>query len=81
MSTRATPSPEQVLHDIEMDRYYRTCVRKAWHRPRFYRYRVGDPARFRPVLNRYPHHVIGAGVVIGRWCYAVKWAGLGRRAR
>lgn len=74
-----TPDPIQTLHDVENDWYYRTRVRKDWHRPRLYRFRVADPARFRPALNRYPHHVIGVGVTIGHWCYCLKWAALGRR--
>jgi hypothetical protein len=43
------------------------------HRPRFHRYRPADP---RPcfVLNRYPGSLIGVGIVLGGWCWSVKWA-------
>lgn len=71
-------SPEQALHDVENDHYYRTRVCKDWHWPKLYRYVVADKG-FRVMLNRYPHHVIGAGVVVGRFVYCVKWASLGRR--
>jgi hypothetical protein len=46
-----------------------------WHRPTLFRYQVAEPARFRPVLNRYPGHaVMGVGVVCGRYVYCVKWS-------
>jgi hypothetical protein len=56
------------------------------HWPKLYRYRVADPARFRPKWNRYPDHApIGFAVTLGRWAYCVKWAHLrasgGRRAQ
>lgn len=52
------------------------------HRPRFYRYGVADRRVFHPVLNTYSgmvcrggrKNVIGAGVVLGRYAYCVKWA-------
>lgn len=56
-----------------------------YHRPRFYRYRVGGPG-FRIVRNVYPWsppsrgdtHVgtawIGQAIVIGRYAYCVRWA-------
>lgn len=43
------------------------------HRPKFYRYRVAQPRRFRPCLNGYPYSVIGLGVVIGQYGYSVTW--------
>jgi len=45
-----------------------------FHRPTYLRYRVGDPKRFKVGLNRYPFSIIGAGVVVGKWCYSVKWS-------
>lgn len=72
--TDATPSPNRVLHDIEADHYF-LQKRKKWHRPKVYRYRVGAPG-YRAGWNSYPHHRIGAYVVVGRWAYCVKWADL-----
>lgn len=69
------PASDAVIR-AEMDRWYRDEVRKRWHRPRFYRHRVADPRWFAPMFNRYPHHKIGAGVVVGSWAYCVKWASL-----
>lgn len=66
--------PRDVLRDIETDHYFRH-KRKRWHWPRFSRYVIAEPG-LRFALNRYPHHVIGAGVAVGRYCYAVKWASL-----
>jgi hypothetical protein len=55
--------------------------RRAWIRPRFYRYRVADQvaARFRPGWNAYDNTDgsrcrIGAVVVIGHYAYCVRWA-------
>jgi hypothetical protein len=45
----------------------------AWHRPRFYRYRLADPG-LRVALNRYGTLVIGIAFVIGRHAWCVKWA-------
>jgi hypothetical protein len=59
-----------------MDAHFRDRVRKRFHLPRFYRYVVGSPRWFRLGLNQYPHHTIGACVVVGRWAYCVKWADL-----
>lgn len=67
--------PLHVLRGIEDDHFYRRRA-KRWHLPRFYRYQVADRRRLAFVLNRYPHHVLGACVVVGRWAYCVKWAAL-----
>jgi hypothetical protein len=48
-----------------------------YHRPKFYRYKVGEPG-FRALWNRYANTsssaTIGIAVVIGRNAYCVKWA-------
>lgn len=53
-------------------------VRPAYHRPKFFRYRVGTPARFRWEWNDYRSKTtrarIGFAVVIGHYAYCVKWA-------
>lgn len=72
--TEPTRDPRHLLNEIEDDHCYRQ-MRKKWHCPQFHRHRVADPG-FRFVLNRYPHHIIGAGVVIGLNCWSVKWAAL-----
>ena len=70
--------PERVLQDIEMDHFYRN-ERKTWIWPKFTRHRVADPKVIKFGLNRYPHHIIGAGLVVGCHHYSVLWARLGRR--
>ncbi len=70
--------PLHILQDIEVDRFYRN-ERKVWIWPRFNRYRVADPKLVKFGLNRYPHHIIGATVVVGHHSYGVLWARLGRR--
>ena len=64
-----------LLHDIEMDHFYRQ-QRKTWHFPKFYRYKVADKRWFHPLLNRYPHHIVGAAIVVGQFAYCVLWAKL-----
>lgn len=73
---RYLSSSDRVLNDIETDHHFRTRQRKVWQRPKFHRYVVADRG-FRVVLNRYPHHVLGAAVVVGRHAYCVNWATLG----
>jgi hypothetical protein len=43
-----------------------------WTWPTFNVYKPADQ-RFRFLWNRYPHHKIGAGVVMFGRCWAVKW--------
>lgn len=72
---RELSDPHRLLNEIEMQHFYRR-QRKRWHLPRFYRNRVAAPRLLKLVLNRYPHHTIGAGLIIGGYCYSVKWAAL-----
>ncbi|MCM2394376.1 hypothetical protein [Streptomyces albipurpureus] len=48
-----------------------------YHLPKLYRYTVADTAP-RAFWNRYQNRVskatIGAGIVIGRYAYCIKWA-------
>lgn len=59
------------------DSFYRN-QRKMWIFPKFNHYRVSDSKLFTLGLNRYPHHVIGAFVVVGHHSFGVRWARLGR---
>lgn len=53
-------------------------VRRESHWPKFSRYRVADPARFRWTWNEYHSKTsrarIGLAVVVGHYAYCVKWA-------
>lgn len=55
-----------------------------WTWPRVNRYRVAEPG-WRFLWNDYDYrsqggalYRIGAAVVLGRWCYGVRWAKPGR---
>ncbi|NUS78495.1 MAG: hypothetical protein HOV70_20170 [Streptomyces sp.] len=54
--------------------------RAAYHRPRFYRYRIADdlPGTPRVMWNRYENQfsraTIGIAFIVGRYAYCVKWA-------
>lgn len=53
------------------------AFKPAYHRPRFYRYRVSAPG-LRAARNRYDGQfgsaTIGVAVVAGKYAYCVKWA-------
>ena len=61
-----------------MREWQRTEFRPLGHlrRPRLLRYRPAD-THARILLNRYPHSVIGAAVVLRGWCYSFTWASPG----
>lgn len=58
--------------DIALHDFYDRPDVFRWGAPRFTRYRPAN-RRTRAGLNRYPHHVIGSGVVVFGWAYGVAW--------
>lgn len=44
----------------------------VWCRPRFHVYKPAD-TRFRAALNRYPHGIVGAAIVVFRRCWCIQW--------
>ncbi len=64
--------------DAKMHRFYAGGGNFRWVWPRFNAYRPAG-RRTRVALNRYPHNVIGACVVLGGRCFGVRWKGSARR--
>lgn len=68
------PASTEVRHE----EFWRSGGGFRWIWPRFHVYKPAD-TRPRWLLNRYPHNVIGAAVVVFGRCWGVQWKGSGRR--
>lgn len=58
----------------EEDEFWREGAGFRWHWPRLTVYKPAD-TKFRVGLNRYPHNVIGAGMVAFGRCWSITWRG------
>lgn len=79
MTALETPRPGGSVDfsdDASVDEWYRRGGNFRWMRPRFNVYRPADTRR-RVLLNRYPHNVIGAAVVMFGRCWGIQWKGTG----
>jgi hypothetical protein len=58
--------------EVRSEDFWRSGGGFRWCLPRFNVYKPAD-TRPRTLLNRYPHNVIGAAVVIFGRCWGVRW--------
>lgn len=58
--------------EIGSDQWWRESAGFHWCWPRFNVYKPAD-TKPRALLNRYPHNVIGAAVVVFGRCWGVQW--------
>jgi hypothetical protein len=71
------PCPE-CDHHAGMHEHFTSGGSFVWRRPVFNVYKPAD-THPRVGLNRYPHNVIGAAVVMFGRCWVVNWKGSPRR--
>lgn len=67
-------------HDRQLHAHYIAGGGFVWERPRLNVYKPSN-TRPRALLNRYPHNVIGAAVVLFGRCWGVTWKGSPRRGK